>query len=267
MSKTDFWYDLGYATGSLLGKTSKTALKAAYTACYLIGQVVVEGTCWLGRKAIETDWSGLKQKLNRRYKIVAQHPTIKAVENSCAQIYLRLPPKWRLILEGSLLVVVPAAALKAGFFLPDKDIELFGIRWHRLWFFHSALGFWLLKKFFDKYNQCRDDRDMLMKLVAALGGAAAIGVGLHLAKDALVDGGKSVVFGIPGLLGINTIIPGTFIDDDAFLLANSLWAFKISKDFFVYAFGDDYGKVKEYVQRNYLKTPERKICKWASRGG
>ncbi|WPA89730.1 hypothetical protein MTATph1_CDS0243 [Moorella phage MTATph1] len=199
------------------------------------------------------DWEECQRRLKERMIGFKNHPAARKLCDEGKRVYNLLPPGVRLLLESGTLVLIPAAAFKMGFFFPDLDIQLFGIRWHRLWAFHSVLGVCILKKFFDTYRHYVTNEEMTFtaKFAGAMAGAGAMGIALHLAKDALIDGNKSVVFGIPGLFGINTLVAGTWLDDDAFLLANSLWAFKISKDLFVLAFGEDYEKVRSYVQRNF----------------
>lgn len=226
-------------------------------ACGLIGLIVGEAArvdwplVWNGIKKslMSIDWGAKRRQLEELTKKVYDQPVFKLIRREAAGLYQKIPDKYRLVLEGGLLVICPVAALKTGFFFSDWDINFLGIRWHRFFLFHSAIGAVLLKRFFESYQAYIGENNdpLLRRVVGVMAAAGAMGIALHLAKDTFIDGNKSVVFGLSGLFGINTPVRGTWVDDDIYLLANSLWAFKVSRDIFIMAFGDDLTKVKQYV--------------------
>lgn len=170
------------------------------------------------------------------------------------RIWDGLPDNIRMVVSAGILVPASAVSLYYSFRLPDKDIPLLGIGMHRFFLFHSALGAWALREFFAAYKVWRDKNEasqLFGKVMAVIASCGAFGIGLHLAKDALIDGDKSVVFGIPGLFSAGTLISGTFVDDDMWLIGNSLYAFKVGKDILVMAFADDAGKAKEFARKNF----------------
>ncbi|OPZ61563.1 MAG: hypothetical protein BWY85_02372 [Firmicutes bacterium ADurb.Bin506] len=83
-----------------------------------------------------------------------------------------------------------------------------------------------------------------MKLTGAALGAYAMGVGVHLAMDVFQP--KSVVFPFFG-----SLVDGTLVDDNIWLLGNSLWAFKIARDVFVISFAPELEAAREYVKTTF----------------
>jgi hypothetical protein len=83
-------------------------------------------------------------------------------------------------------------------------------------------------------------------ILGVAAGGLAFGVGCHLLVDTLQP--KAVVFPFFG-----SLVEGTLIDDNLWLLGNAVWCFRISHDLFALALGDDLPKVKAYVQENFVK--------------
>jgi len=153
----------------------------------------------------------------------------------------------------AIIVPVGSIILGNGFKFPDSDISILGIGNHRFFLFHSAIGVYALKKAYDYYllhsSSAKKD-DTVSKVIKKVAGTAlsgfAAGVGIHLLTDVFQP--KSIVFPF-----IGSLIDGTLIDDNIWLLANSLYCFKIAKDVFVIAWGDDLEVVKEYVRKNFVE--------------
>lgn len=171
-------------------------------------------------------------------------------------LWARLPEESKVLFSGGILIPLGllswAGALR-GYAFPDVDIKLFGIGMHRFWLLHSALAAWVLREFVTYADKSKLPRP-LGKILAATGSGAALGIGIHLVKDGsfgLFDGQKSVVFGIPGLWTKGTLIEGTLVDDNIWLLVNGLWAMKISSDLAVLAFGEDVQQVKAWVEERF----------------
>jgi hypothetical protein len=148
-----------------------------------------------------------------------------------------------------MAVLIPTGifALDAGLRFPDLDISYLGIGSHRFFLFHSGMAVWAIRKM---YQAClvrsgdepsRTDR-VLHKILGVAAGSAAFGVGVHLLIDTVQP--KSVVFPFFG-----SLVNGTLIDDNLWLLGNSLWCFKMSRDLFTIALGEDLPKVKAYVNK------------------
>jgi hypothetical protein len=97
--------------------------------------------------------------------------------------------------------------------------------------------------------------------------AGAFGLGIHLLADGsfgVFDGEKAVVWGIPGIGKIETLVEGTMMDDNLYLLGNSLWAFKIAKDIIVVTYAKELELAKKFVSK-YL--PRETIHLLAKRWG
>lgn len=174
------------------------------------------------------------------------------------EFWINLSPKQKMVCELGIFVPASIIGFSHGLVLPDIDITTIGIGWHRYFLFHSAIGAYILKKFFESYNDFIQDKygETTKKIIGLVLASGAIGIGIHLLKDGsfgLLDGEKSVVFGIPGIGSINTLIKGTMVDDNIYLLGNSLWAFKIAKDIIVMTFGKDLDTAKKFFQKNYPK--------------
>ncbi len=162
----------------------------------------------------------------------------------------------RMLIELGIIVPASLISLYHGFLVPDLDIPLLGIGWHRHFLFHSALAAYASRKFYEYYITFVAEKanTTAKKVLGAVLAAGAVGIGVHLLADGsfgLLDGEKSVVFGLPGITKINTAVTGTFVDDNLWLLGNSLWAFKIATDLIVMAFGQTEKDVRTYVKSQF----------------
>ncbi|MGI6647601.1 MAG: hypothetical protein ACOX5W_00655 [Bacillota bacterium] len=147
----------------------------------------------------------------------------------------------------AVLVPVGLFGLTQGFDMPDLDISLLGIGNHRFFLCHSAIGLAVLRYFYRRWVESEDGRfsSRLGHKVAGVAlGSCALGVGLHLAIDVFQP--KSVVFPFFG-----SLINGTLVDDNIWLLGNSLWAFKISHDVFALSLADELTQAREWVQNHF----------------
>lgn len=142
--------------------------------------------------------------------------------------------------RASVMVPVSAIGLGKGLCAPDMDISLLGIGAHRYFIFHSAIGLAVLRHYYFKWQGNEAPKGLAGKAAGALLGAYAIGVGLHLASDAVHP--KAVIFPFFG-----SLVDGTMVDDNIWLLANSLWAFKIGHDVFALTFGDELKQARQHV--------------------
>ena len=152
-----------------------------------------------------------------------------------------------------MAVLVPTGlfSLSAGFGFPDEDISLLGIGNHRFFLFHSGVAVWMMRKVYEAQLARTGNSSLLRdkvvnKIVGVAAGSAAFGVGCHLFVDIFQP--KSIVFPFLG-----SLVPGTLVDDDLWLLANGLWCFKMGADMMTLALGDDLPQVKAYVQRTFLE--------------
>jgi hypothetical protein len=137
---------------------------------------------------------------------------------------------------------------------PDLDITLLGVGYHRFFLFHSALGLVGLRYFYKQWleKQAEPDRwasRVKRKVTGALLGGFATGVGVHLAIDVFQP--KSVVFPFFG-----SLVDGTLIDDDIWLIANSLWAFKIAHDVFALSLADEFKDARQFVEKQFEARAE-----------
>ncbi len=139
-----------------------------------------------------------------------------------------------------------------GFGSPDLDISMLGIGKHRYFLFHSAIGLAVLRYFYKLYSESDKSNEIIKKLGGAILGSYALAVGIHLTIDVFQP--KSVVFPFVG-----SLVNGTLIDDNIWLMGNALWAFKISKDVFILAFGKELDTVKEFVKEKYEGVEKLKI--------
>jgi hypothetical protein len=155
-----------------------------------------------------------------------------------------------LAILGVASVILPAGlwGLWQGFHAPDLDISFLGIQNHRYFLFHSAIGLAALRYFYrawlNRALAAGPVQRSTQKVAGAILGGVALGVAVHLAVDVFQP--KSVVFPFFG-----TLVEGTLIDDDLWLLGNSLWAFKIAHDVFALAFADELATAKAYVGREF----------------
>ena len=179
---------------------------------------------------------------------------------TAARAWESLPENGKLCLQGGVLLAAGALALEGvaiGDAIPDKDITLLGIGYHRFWALHSAAAAWVARDFVQRVDLAtagETANPLVIKLAASAAAGGAVGIGIHLLKDGAfgkLDGQKSVVFGVPGLFRRNTLVKGTYLDDDAWLLGNSLWAFKIASDLLVLAYGDDFAVARAWARSTY----------------
>jgi hypothetical protein len=157
------------------------------------------------------------------------------------------------VVKAGVLVPVGLWGLTEGFAAPDMDISLLGIGNHRFFLFHSALGLVVLRHLFNKWQQVETCSPQFIKktcgkIVGALLGAYAVGVGVHLMIDVFQP--KTVIFPFFG-----SLVDGTMVDDNIWLLGNSLWAFKIGRDVFSLVLADDLQNAKNYVVSKFGEKP------------
>jgi len=143
------------------------------------------------------------------------------------------------VAKASIILPAGAWGLGHGLSAPDADISILGIGSHRYFIFHSAIGLAILRHFYRKWHKSGKD-GLVKKASGALIGGLAVGVGLHLASDAFHP--KAVIFPFFG-----SLVDGTLVDDNIWLLANSIWAFRIGYDVFALAIGDEISQVKKFV--------------------
>lgn len=149
------------------------------------------------------------------------------------------------IAKTAVLLPVGLWGFKEGLQFPDLDISTLGIGNHRFFLFHSSLGVVLLRHLYNQWIQ-KNELDagfinrVKKKVSGTILGTYAVGVGVHLMIDVFQP--KSVVFPFFGSLA-----EGTLVDDNIWLLGNSLWAFKIGHDIFTIAIGDELKSVKKYI--------------------
>lgn len=140
---------------------------------------------------------------------------------------------------------------------PDRDIALLGIGSHRFFLFHSGAAIKGLEKMYMNWYEL-DDRNtierMAKKVVGVALGGAAIGMGVHLLSNTLNP--KAVIFPL-----IGSLVDGTMVDDTLWLLANSIWCFKMGANVITLVAADDVAKAKELmlsllsgVRRQWLAT-------------
>jgi len=149
-----------------------------------------------------------------------------------------------------VLVPVGVWGLTKGLNAPDLDISTLGIGNHRFFLFHSAIGLAVLQYLYRNWTASLGEeenkwsRRVPKKISGALLGSVALGVGVHLAIDVFQP--KAVIFPIFG-----SLIDGTLVDDNIWLLGNSLWAFRIAHDVFTIALGDELESVKQYISEKF----------------
>ncbi|ACY49766.1 hypothetical protein Rmar_2908 (plasmid) [Rhodothermus marinus DSM 4252] len=165
----------------------------------------------------------------------------------------RLSPEQRARLR--LGVAIPAGLLgfPLGAGLPDLDIAVLGIGAHRYFLTHSALGAFFVRQFLRRMTGGGIGR----AVVGGAGAGMALGLGGHLVIDGsfgLLDGQKSVQFGIPGLTDMGSLLSGTLVDDNLYLLANGLWALIMARDMVVLATGKQPEEAQQTASR-YFPEP------------
>jgi hypothetical protein len=152
------------------------------------------------------------------------------------------------ISKAGILVPTGIWGLSHGFSFPDADISLLGIGNHRFFLFHSSIGLIVLRYFYNQWVQKLDDEKFsnraTKKISGMVLGSFSIGVGIHLAVDVFQP--KSIVFPFFG-----SLVDGTLVDDNIWLMGNSLWAFKIGKDIFTLTLADEIEMAKKYVKEKF----------------
>lgn len=170
------------------------------------------------------------------------------------------PTELRTIANAGVLLgagAVSIGGLLVGDALPDEDISLLGIGMHRFWLLHSALAAWAARDLLEGLRLLDEGsraHPRVAKLCAAAAMGGAVGIGIHLSADGmfgLFGGEKSVVFGVPGIYVRHTLIPGTYLDDDLWLLGNSAWAFKIAHDIAVVAFAEEEDSARRWASATF----------------
>jgi hypothetical protein len=156
--------------------------------------------------------------------------------------------------KRGVLVPVGVIGLSHGLGFPDLDISILGIGNHRFFLFHSALGLVALRYFYREWVTKQKDPSLWAsrvkrKVGGALLGGFALGVGVHLAIDVFQP--KSIVFPF-----IGSLVDGTLVDDNIWLLANSVWAFRIAHDVFVLSLADELAEAKEWVAARFEGPPD-----------
>ena len=174
-----------------------------------------------------------------------------------------LAPGQQALLRFGVAIPTGLLGFSFGAGLPDLDITVFGVGAHRYFLTHSVLGAFLVQQFLQRMVRGGIGR----VLAGGTGAGIALGLGGHLVSDGSfgwLDGEKSVQFGIPGLTDMGSLISGTLVDDNLYLLGNGLWALKIARDMLVLATGRELGEVRQIV-RDYF--PKHVISSLAYRLG
>lgn len=153
---------------------------------------------------------------------------------------------------AQMTVMVPASLWTFSEFsdFPDIDISTLGIGNHRYFLFHSAAVAWALKKIYDARLSRSEGSDKISdkvidRIIGVMAASGAYAVGVHLALDVVQP--KSVVFPF-----IGSPIDGTLIDDNIWLMGNSLYCFYLGNQMFALALGEDLPRVKAFVKRNFI---------------
>lgn len=151
--------------------------------------------------------------------------------------------------QAAVLVPVGVWGLGHGLTAPDLDISLLGIGNHRFFLFHSALGLVALRYFYNKWVESHSDRTGVLrrfgeKVAGFALGTYAMGVGVHLMIDVFQP--KAVIFPF-----IGSLVNGTLVDDNIWLMGNSLWAFKIGHDLMVLTVADELEIAKAWVKQKF----------------
>ena len=206
----------------------------------------------------ELSWSAIRlaeRKLSEIDNSEPERHTIAVLDRDFYEQVLKEAKAWgeglRIAAETTVLIPSAFIGFTTGLGFPDKDISSLGIGNHRFFLFHSAFAVWAMKKLYDtmlaKQSGQKTSIDRFVnKVLGALSGSAAWGVGVHLAIDVFQP--KSIVFPFVG-----SLVNGTLIDDNIWLLGNAIWCFKIGHDLFVLALGDDFEKVKSFVSDTFIQ--------------
>lgn len=160
---------------------------------------------------------------------------------------------------ASASVIIPVGLMSCfrGLRAPDADIRVLGIGKHRFFLFHSALGVVALRYLYRLWSERVENGGrpgLLERTVSKVAGAAlgayALGVGVHLAIDVFQP--KAVIFPFFG-----SLVKGTLIDDNIWLLGNSLWAFRIARDVIVISFAPELAMAKAFVKDRFSDWSEQ----------
>lgn len=154
-------------------------------------------------------------------------------------------------LSGKALVYFPvfAKGVTAGLMLPDLDLRIpgVGIGGHRWAVTHSAVAAYLGRegvKLITRYLDGKAAQSALKQALVAAGTGFCFGISIHLLKDALWDNEQCIRFALPFLGGPGTLVEGTYVDDDAWLAGNGLFAIKFARDLIFLGFGEDINEVR-----------------------
>jgi len=155
---------------------------------------------------------------------------------------------------AQMTIMVPAAMWTFSTFIdfPDLDITTLGVGYHRFFLFHSASVPWILSKMYESRVSRTEltpgfSDKVINRLFGVMVASGAWAVGIHLAIDVVQP--KSVVFPF-----IGSLVDGTLVDDDIWLLGNSLYCFHLGNRVFALAMGEDLPRVKAFVRRNITES-------------
>jgi hypothetical protein len=180
-------------------------------------------------------------------------PLLDTVRNT----WLEIPLGYRALIEAAFILPVSYIGLSTGLVFCDAYIPFLGMGWHRYFLFHSALSAYLGQQLLRKYDSFRNKapKGVMEKITGGFLASGSFGIGVHLLADGLfglIDGQKTVVFGIPGIFKINTLIRGTYLDDNIYLLGNSFWAFHIARDILSMTFPEEIEKAGEFLKKYFM---------------
>lgn len=154
---------------------------------------------------------------------------------------------------AQMTIMVPAGIWSFSQFssFPDLDISTLGIGNHRFFLFHSAAIVWALKKIYDarlaRTAESEKTSDKVVdRILGVMAASGAWGVGIHLALDVFQP--KSVVFPF-----IGSPVEGTLVDDNIWLMGNSLYCFHLGNQMFALALGNDLPRVKSFVKEKIIQ--------------
>ena len=218
------------------------------------------------RLSEELSWNVIQifeRKLEETDATPAGELSVAVLDKGFYKQVIREAKAWSVGIKGVAEATVLLPASYIGFsqalVFPDLDITTLGIRNHRFFLFHSAFAVWAMKKLYDTMLARQSGKHTVAdkfvnKVLGVLGGSAAWGIGVHLIIDVFQP--KSIVFPFVG-----SLVNGTLIDDNIWLLGNSIWCFKIGHDLFVLALGDDLKKVKSFVSDTFIEPLKEAVKK------
>ena len=138
--------------------------------------------------------------------------------------------KWQDVLRdysnAAVLVPVGLWSFSEAYSFPDMDISILGIGNHRFFLFHSGAAAWVIKRIYEaNFGEQTEDEPFGTRIWRKVFGVAAassvFAIGCHLTIDTLQP--KSISFP-----QIGSLIEGTLVDDNIWLLSNALYCFKVS---------------------------------------